>query len=164
MEHNKNQMRRMLLFHPVLTLCGRLCTFAFPGRSDMDELLTPEQVADQLQVSARTVRLWLRGGDLIGIKVGKSWRVHPTDIRRLLDEQLLSARLERAMRVHPEHSWVRGYCRECGMLVPVPGKLGGNHWVCSSACQDAYDSKADAVVGRGTPEFAQCASTVIPPF
>jgi excisionase family DNA binding protein len=130
----------------------------------MNELLAPEQVAGQLQVSARTVRQWLRDGDLIGIKVGKSWRIHPADIRRLLDEQLLTARLERASRIYPDHRWMRGYCRECGMLVPVPDMLGGNHWVCSSTCQDAYDSKAEAVVGRGSAEFAQCASTVIPPF
>ena len=130
----------------------------------MDELLTPEQVADQLQVVAKTIRHWLRTGELIGIKIGKSWRIHPDDVRRLIDEQLLTARLERAARTHPQYKWMRGYCRECGVLMPEPESITGNHWVCSQACRDSYDSKADAVVGRGTYEFAQCAATVIPPY
>jgi excisionase family DNA binding protein len=130
----------------------------------MSELSTPEQVAEQLQVSTRTVRAWLRNGELVGIKIGKSWRIHPDDIHRLLDGQLLTVRLERARKSYPNLIWQRGYCRECGKLIPEPKSGVGDFWVCSSACQNEYDLKAAAVVGRGTEEFAGCSATVIPPF
>ena len=128
----------------------------------MPEFMSPDQIAEQLSISAKTVRAWLRSGDLIGIKVGKGWRIHQDDLDRLFSEQLFNARLERASRQHPEHNWIRGYCRECGTLMPEPGRTG--HWVCSQICRDNYDAKAAAVVGRGTEEFAMCASTVAPPY
>lgn len=39
------------------------------------EILTPEQVADYLQVQPRTVLEWLRTGRLPGAKIGRLWRV-----------------------------------------------------------------------------------------
>ena len=130
----------------------------------MDELLSPEQVAERLQVTPKTIREWLRSGDLVGVKLGKAWRIHEADVRRLLDEQFLTARIRRASRMHPDRKWGRGYCRECGSLMPEPQESFRRHWVCSAACKDAYDMKADAVVGRGTLEFAECAATVVPPY
>ena len=66
----------------------------------MDPLLTPDEIAERLGVRPKTVRDWLRSGDLVGIKVGKSWRIHPTDLDRLVGEQLFKARVERAARMH----------------------------------------------------------------
>jgi len=128
----------------------------------MTEFLSPDEIALELTVTPKTVRDWLRAGDLIGIKVGKSWRVHRLDLARLLDEQLFKARLARAERVYPETHWKRGQCRECGMLMPEPATH--NHWVCSPECLTAYDIKAAAVVGYGSEEFASCSGTVVPAY
>lgn len=128
----------------------------------MQEFMSPDEIAEQLKISPKTVRAWLRSGELIGVKVGKSWRIHQEDLARLFSEQLFKARLDRANKMHPEHEWIRGFCRECGALMPEPAK--SNHWVCGQACRLSYDAKAAAVVERGTPEFSECASTVVPPY
>lgn len=47
-------------------------------------LLTPEQVAERLQVKERTVLDWLRAGDLRGLKLGRLWRVRPDDLEKFL--------------------------------------------------------------------------------
>lgn len=126
----------------------------------MGNFLTPEQIGEQLGVRPKTVRDWLRAGDLIGIKVGKSWCIHPRDMDRLLGERLYQARLEHAARLHPDIVWQRRQCRECGILIPEPSK--SDQWVCSPECRVAYDGKAEAVVGRGTEEFATCCGVVVP--
>jgi excisionase family DNA binding protein len=41
----------------------------------MPQFLTVEQVAQELQVNTDTVRQWLRGGRLKGVKVGRAWRI-----------------------------------------------------------------------------------------
>lgn len=54
----------------------------------MDEkMLTPEQVAEQLQVKVTTVRDYLRRGLLVGYKIGgtKDWRVKPSDLNAFLE-------------------------------------------------------------------------------
>ncbi|SNT21583.1 MULTISPECIES: helix-turn-helix domain-containing protein [unclassified Azospirillum] len=130
----------------------------------MSEFSSPEEIAERLAISPKTVREWLRAGELVGIKVGKSWRIHDLDLARLLDEQLFNARLARAQKIHPDLEWTRGQCRECGMLMPEPRKFHNPHWVCSAKCRDAYDDKAAAITGRGTEEFADCAGTVVPPY
>jgi len=47
-----------------------------------DKLLTPEAVAERLDVSPATVRIWLRKGLLKGSKVGggKLWRISEAEI------------------------------------------------------------------------------------
>jgi excisionase family DNA binding protein len=42
-------------------------------------LLTVEEVAKQLRVSAETVRAWIRAGELEAIDVGK-YLIYPTDL------------------------------------------------------------------------------------
>jgi excisionase family DNA binding protein len=51
-----------------------------------EKLLTPAQVADRLQIHERTVTRWLRGGYLRGFKLGKEWRISPTDLRAFMEE------------------------------------------------------------------------------
>jgi excisionase family DNA binding protein len=55
------------------------------------ELLTPEEVAQRLQVKARTVQEWLRSGRLVGLKLGKLWRIRPNDLVAFLDRQQTTA-------------------------------------------------------------------------
>jgi excisionase family DNA binding protein len=61
-----------------------------------DQLLTPEQVADRLQLSVYTVLEYLRkghprGGKLRGVKFGKQWRVREADLAAFLDAHLSDA-------------------------------------------------------------------------
>ena len=51
------------------------------------EYLTVEQVAEQLQVSAWTVRRWLREGELEGSNLGDraGWRIPSGAIERFLE-------------------------------------------------------------------------------
>ncbi len=51
-----------------------------------DKLLTPPQVAQQLQVNERTVTQWLRRGHLRGFKIGKEWRVSARDLENFLEQ------------------------------------------------------------------------------
>jgi len=46
--------------------------------------LTPEQVAEALQVSRRTVYEWLKLGRLRGVRAGKAWRIEPKDVKAFL--------------------------------------------------------------------------------
>ena len=50
------------------------------------KLLTPTDVANHLQVTERTVTLWLRRGHLRGFKVGKEWRVSTRDLDNFLEQ------------------------------------------------------------------------------
>ncbi len=50
-----------------------------------ERLLTPEQVAERLQVNKRTVTQWLRKGHLRGFKIGKEWRVSTVDYHDFLE-------------------------------------------------------------------------------
>lgn len=42
----------------------------------MGEWLKPSDVAKRLQVTERTVRLWLQSGKIPAVKLGRGWRVH----------------------------------------------------------------------------------------
>ena len=53
----------------------------------MENLLTPEEVAEKLQVSVLTVKKWLRSGKLQGIKPGKLWRVEPEALEYFLHKE-----------------------------------------------------------------------------
>jgi len=50
----------------------------------MDRLLKPEQAAELMVVSARTVKKWLREGKLRGLKVGGMWRLTESEVRRFI--------------------------------------------------------------------------------
>ena len=45
-----------------------------------DRMLTPDDAAARLQVTARTVRKWLRNGTMKGIKIGHLWRISEATI------------------------------------------------------------------------------------
>jgi len=50
------------------------------------KFLTPNQVADVLQIQERTVTRWLRDGYLRGFKIGKEWRIDSLDLNRFLEQ------------------------------------------------------------------------------
>lgn len=51
-----------------------------------DKLLTPKAVAERLEVSPDTVRIWLRRGLLKGVKVGggRLWRISESEINEFV--------------------------------------------------------------------------------
>lgn len=46
----------------------------------MEKFLTVEEAAELLQVNNDTVRRWLRLGELKGRKLGRVWRISPSDL------------------------------------------------------------------------------------
>ena len=45
-----------------------------------ERLLTPSEVAAELDITERTVYTWLRSGKLRGKKFGGSWRIHAREV------------------------------------------------------------------------------------
>ena len=50
-----------------------------------DQLLTVSQVAEQLQVTAQTIRNWIDAGVLGAVRLGRAYRVRRADLDSLLD-------------------------------------------------------------------------------
>ena len=129
----------------------------------MPEFVTPEEVAERFRVSPKTVRDWLRSGELVGVKVGRSWRIKASDVDRYLEERRLKVLRERAQAKYPDvDTWVEARCPICGEAMLTPGRA--DNWVCSVACKAEYDRRLALLVGRGGEEFATRAATVIPPY
>jgi excisionase family DNA binding protein len=51
----------------------------------MDELLTPEEVAERLKIDIQTVRRYLREGRLKGHLLGRVWRVPESALAAMLE-------------------------------------------------------------------------------
>jgi excisionase family DNA binding protein len=49
-----------------------------------DQLLTVPQVADEMQVTAQTIRNWIEAGALPAVKVGRAYRVKRGDLDTLI--------------------------------------------------------------------------------
>lgn len=46
--------------------------------------LSPEQIAERLNVSSQSVRAWLRKGKLKGVRAGRLWRVLESELEIFL--------------------------------------------------------------------------------
>ena len=51
------------------------------------KMLSIRAVADHLDVSIKTIRRWIKRGDLLAFKVGSQWRIDPDDLERFLWHQ-----------------------------------------------------------------------------
>ena len=49
-----------------------------------ERLLTPDEAAAIVKVSAKTIREWLKQGSLKGIKTGRLWRIKESELRKFL--------------------------------------------------------------------------------
>ena len=59
-----------------------------PINSEEEAFLTPQEVSDLLQVSAQTVRRWIKDEDLPAYKVGpRVWRIRKEDLNVWLEQQ-----------------------------------------------------------------------------
>jgi excisionase family DNA binding protein len=47
--------------------------------------LSAEQIAERLNVSAQSVRAWLRTGKLKGVRAGRLWRVLESELEAFLE-------------------------------------------------------------------------------
>jgi excisionase family DNA binding protein len=50
----------------------------------IEELYTPEEIAQRLKVTRRTVYTWLKDGDLQAMKAGKGWRISPAQLEAFI--------------------------------------------------------------------------------
>jgi excisionase family DNA binding protein len=66
-----------------------------------EKLLTPEQVAEHVQVAVLTVMGWLRKGKLKGVKAGRFWRIKASALRPF------STNRERRRRRQKPRTWLR---------------------------------------------------------
>jgi len=53
----------------------------------MKLLLSPAEVSRHLGVRPRTVARWCRNGDVEALKVGRVWRIHRLEVRRMMKER-----------------------------------------------------------------------------
>ena len=56
---------------------------------DNNKLLTPEQVAYILQLHVLTVYSYIRRGKLDAIRLGRSYRIIPKDLKRFIESNRL---------------------------------------------------------------------------
>ena len=54
--------------------------------SQLETVLTPSEVAENLKLSEKTVMRLLRDGDLKGKKLGGSWRITASEYNRFVSE------------------------------------------------------------------------------
>lgn len=52
--------------------------------SDVEKLLTVAQVAEAIQVSHETVRIWIRNGELEAVDIGNEYRISKDDLNDFL--------------------------------------------------------------------------------
>ncbi len=62
-----------------------------PRRRIPDGLLTVEQVADLLQINKLTVYKYIHSGELLAVKLGRSFRVRRDQVERFLDAHMVPA-------------------------------------------------------------------------
>lgn len=129
----------------------------------MQKYITAEIISDEIGVTQKTVREWLKSGELVGIKIGNSWRIHRTDFDRYIEGQRLQVLLQKATSVLPELNWIEGQCSECNDYMVKPAQ-GSDYWVCSTECKLEHDRKWASVVGSASDEYAFKCATVVPHF
>lgn len=52
--------------------------------SKIREFLTPQQIADELQLNVLTVYMYIRHGELSAIRLGRNYRISRDDFRNFL--------------------------------------------------------------------------------
>jgi len=52
----------------------------------MEEILTVQEVAEYLRLSRATIWRWCNEGKLQAFKVGRGWRIHRSEVQRLVGQ------------------------------------------------------------------------------
>ena len=50
----------------------------------MEPYYTPDEIAERLKITRRTIYQWLKQGRLKGVKLGDLWRVSESDLKAFL--------------------------------------------------------------------------------
>ncbi len=50
-----------------------------------DPLMTPKEVAELFRVTPYTVRVWLKDGDLVGIRFNNQWRIRKSEVAKFAE-------------------------------------------------------------------------------
>ena len=50
----------------------------------MERLLAPKEAAKLMAVTSRTIKEWLRRGELTGVKVRNLWRIRESDLEQFI--------------------------------------------------------------------------------
>lgn len=58
--------------------------FRTKGCDDLENYLTPQEVADKLKVNLRTIYRWIREGKLKAVKIVGGWRISEADLNKML--------------------------------------------------------------------------------
>lgn len=53
-------------------------------------MLTVNEIAKNLNVSTRTIRLWIESGKLKAYRFGKDYRIEPTDLKEFIEKSRVS--------------------------------------------------------------------------
>ena len=53
-------------------------------------MLTVNEIAKNLNVSTRTVRLWIESGKLKAYRFGKDYRIEPNDLKEFVEKSRVS--------------------------------------------------------------------------
>jgi len=89
-----------------------------------DAYMTPEQVAEKLQLAVETVYRWLRSGKLRGSRMSpKAWRVADRDVRSFMTQNVSELLFEDYLSLHqlgvPDHEpLIRGKSRRIDYRLP----------------------------------------------
>ena len=73
-----------------------------------EQLLTPTQIAERLQIHERTVTRWLRDGYMRGFKLGKEWRNDPSDLQVFIENQSNQAQSQQAFTTNDPRAFKAG--------------------------------------------------------
>ena len=55
----------------------------------MERLLTPKEAAAIMSVAPRTIKEWLRQGELTGLKIRSMWRIRAGDLKTFIEKSNL---------------------------------------------------------------------------
>jgi excisionase family DNA binding protein len=87
-------------------------------------LYTPEEVAEKLKATRRTVYRWLLSGRLVGKRAGDGWRITEADLMDFLESRKAPA--PHVGSNHPDYErWLRYFTyRGIASLDAAPSKRG----------------------------------------
>ena len=86
-------------------------------------LYTPEEIAEKLKVTRRSVYEWLLKGKLRGLRAGDTWRIAEQDLMAFLESRMAPA--PRVGPKHPDYQRWLAYFQRSTKATPVKrGKTG----------------------------------------
>ena len=54
---------------------------------ELDDILTPKEIAEYMKVKDRTVRKWINEARLEAAKIGNRWRIEKEDLEQFIQDR-----------------------------------------------------------------------------